>query len=297
MTKADEVDGFFFGKYVDEIQLLRNFLGVARFGINRASSADIDKMLLEIVSKSVSLPEGSDGFFMPEEMIGDFAKDQKNNGFLYLYQLAVVRLWSILESVIDESVIFILAKVPRPDLPLAVKAIRGPIVEFVESDTEAQNEFLLDALKKDVGASLKTGVGRFESLLDSVGFGGPVDDLVRKTILELSEVRHAIVHRMGRADRKLLKRCPWLKLEKSQLIPISSGDMQRYFIAVDWYIFQILDRTFDTFAMAKVTGRDCSANHEVFAKHMASYLQKLAALVGTQKLSPDATPGEDGAQK
>src|SRR5215216_1861472 len=40
---------------------------------------------------------------------------------------------------------------------------------------------------------------------------GEVTTPVRRVLLELSEIRHVLVHRRGKADAKLVKdRCPWL---------------------------------------------------------------------------------------
>jgi uncharacterized protein YutE (UPF0331/DUF86 family) len=49
------------------------------------------------------------------------------------------------------------------------------------------------------------GCGRFESLLDTIGLGGSVEETVKRLFLELSQVRNIVVHKAGKADKRIVE--------------------------------------------------------------------------------------------
>lgn len=79
----------------------------------------------------------------------------------------------------------------------------------------------------------------FESALGTVSLSGPVDEPVGKQILELQQLRHALVHRGGMADRRLCGRCPWLGLKPGDRITLKRAELTRLLGAVQTYAGQI----------------------------------------------------------
>lgn len=55
--------------------------------------------------------------------------------------------------------------------------------------------YITKELSRSLNADFKRGVGQFEAILDAIGLAGPVDPDVRRTLLELNEVRNVLVHR------------------------------------------------------------------------------------------------------
>ncbi|MCI0615105.1 hypothetical protein L0244_19105 [bacterium] len=108
---------------------------------------------------------------------------------------------------------------------------------------DERNEYILDLLHKELGTKLKVGVGRFESLLHAIGLGGGVHDLVRDSLFELAQVRNALIHRGGFADRKLIENCPWLNLNIGDPIRLTMEQFQRYSLSATWYMVEILMRS------------------------------------------------------
>ncbi|HXV79024.1 MAG TPA: hypothetical protein VEG60_04020 [Candidatus Binatia bacterium] len=92
-----------------------------------------------------------------------------------------------------------------------------------------------------VKARFKLGIGRFEAVLNQIGLGGPVDADVQRTILELSQIRHVIIHRLGKADEKLAITCPWLNLRPGQRVRITQKQFRQFYLAFFWYMLE-LDR-------------------------------------------------------
>jgi hypothetical protein len=115
--------------------------------------------------------------------------------------------------------------------------------EFAEREMPAGFPYLFSLatirMKEEVRANFQPGVGRFEAILNAVELGGPVHDGVRRAFLELSEVRHVLVHRRSKADAKLLERCPWLPVKPGDLLQVSETDLHFYHLACLWYVVEI----------------------------------------------------------
>jgi len=237
------------GWVVGEITRLNYFVGIGFAGLHHAADATGNLRIVREADETLGKP---DRFGSPEAFqqalekaahVESFAKDEWDNDFPYLYGLATIRLWTIMESAIDELVIDLVRLRPQVrELP-AIQKLKGPLISFISSSPEEQAEFLVNVLKEDVRASLQPGIGRFEAILNAVGLGGAVHDGVRRVLLELSEVRHVLVHRRGKADAKLVKqRCPWLPLEVGDTVKVRCPEFNSFCLACDWYVLELDQR-------------------------------------------------------
>lgn len=171
-----------------------------------------------------------------------FAEAQRANGSPYLFSLCSVRLWALMEALADELVVESLQKPQEcPDQAILAK-LKGPLIEFRSAPPDEQAEFLSETLKQTVDASLKLGVGRFEVLLAPLGFSGEVHDTIRKILYELSQIRNIIVHKSGKADRRIIDACPWLNLNRGETIHVTAEMFGRYLMAAYWYVVEIRGR-------------------------------------------------------
>ncbi|WP_415755724.1 hypothetical protein [Pseudomonas leptonychotis] len=177
--------------------------------------------------------------------IAQFAEVQNSNDSPYLFSLCAVRLWALMEALVDEIVVESMQK-PQdcPDQTILAK-LKGPLIEFRAAPPDEQAEFLSETLKQAVDASLKLGVGRFEVLLTPLGFSGEVHETARKILYELSQIRNIIVHKSGKADRRIIEACPWLNLKRGETIHVTSHMFERYHTAAYWYIVEILGRVYE----------------------------------------------------
>jgi len=241
---ADESLGV--GWVVDEIACLNRFVGICFAGLHHAADATGALHIVRQVDSTLGRPDrfGSPAVFEKELRkatdIEVFAKKEWDEGFPYLYALATVRLWTIMESAIDELVLDVVRLRPNVRQFPAIQKLKGPLVSFMSSSPEEQAEYLVTVLKEDVRASLQPGIGRFEAILSVVGLGGAVLDEVRRAFLELSEVRHVLVHRRGKADAKLVKqRCPWLPFKVGDDVKIRASEFDSFCLACDWYVLEL----------------------------------------------------------
>jgi hypothetical protein len=171
-----------------------------------------------------------------------FACREDAEGFPYLYGLASVSLWGLLEAAIDDLLVDCL-RFPDAcaDLRL-LEGLKGPLLAFGNANQEQRAQFLASEISRHVKADLQSGVGRFEALLRPAGLDGPVEDVVERCLFELSRVRHVTVHRFGVVDRRFKDACPWRQAAIGDRLRVTARDFGRYRCAVEWYLFEVLGR-------------------------------------------------------
>jgi len=281
MDATTQKTPFFFETYIHEMTELRHFLDFVWFGVDRATDhADFEETFLFPRLKEFAKGKAPESFsaLLPSEEVRSFVKKQNAEGFPFLQQLSVVRLWTILETVVDDAAAHTLRRSLPADLPAEVRTIRAPIFEYLAADEESQTTFLLDCVKQDARSSLKVGVGRFESLLSAVGYGGQVEEIVRRTLLELSEVRNVVVHRAGKADDRFIERCPWMNLTKGSRLALSRIDFSRYAAASNWYAFELLHRLLHTIDDPATPAAKIKEHRETLNDRKAAFLDTLHML-------------------
>lgn len=172
----------------------------------------------------------------------------------YLHGLAYIRLCTALEVLVDAVLVAVLSDTDRWDqLPMVsgLKVGKVDVVSLLRSSADQRVRFIAEEIKKGIGAPLKSGIGRFECVLDAVGMSGSVPSKVRDSILQLVEVRNAVVHRGGIADRRLVDKVPGLGFKEGDTIQISRVEFAIASTASIWYILELRRRANAMFPGAK----------------------------------------------
>ncbi len=168
-----------------------------------------------------------------------------NHGFPVLHGFAVVALWSWLEHFVKGFLaLWILYRKDALNVPV-VQKLKVRLGEYLQLEGEEQSRYLLDLLESELGSPRKRGVTRFESLLEPFGLSGPLPDGCAEALFELQQVRNAIVHNNGCADRKLITACPWLGFRLEQVINVSNEMLDRYSDALGTYTRALVYRAGD----------------------------------------------------
>jgi hypothetical protein len=163
----------------------------------------------------------------------------------YLHSLAYIRLCTALEVVVDAVLVSVLSDTDGWDqLPMVsgLKVAKVDVLSLLRSSVDQQVRFVAEEIKRGIGAPLKSGIGRFESVLNAVGMSGSVPPEVRDAILQLVEVRNAVVHRDGVADRRLVDKVPGLGFKVGETIQISRVEFAIASTAAIWYILELRRR-------------------------------------------------------
>lgn len=172
------------------------------------------------------------------------AKQHADSGFGYLYELMLIKFWSILEAGVEEIAIECLKRPEECKDSDLLRSLKGPLLEFSSASDDQRAEFLYSEIKVATRSPLKIGVGVFESILEPLGMGGPVDDLTKRLLLELQQKRHAFVHRRGVADKRFVDACPFLEYTVGQSISVDQTSVRRLGVGVALYNFELSRRNF-----------------------------------------------------
>lgn len=208
--------------------------------------------LVEFRERGAAHPERADGdgeieflgkalAYIDREMNTQFLEGEKEETESLVCGQAVISSWSALEVFVHELLVGVLELDPSrfKFIPSKMKVSLG---EFVSLDDDDRVEFVLDAVKLEVRASLSPGVGAFEPTLGAFKLGGAVDDLVKRSLLEMAAIRHCLVHRKGVVDERFLKACGTTMLKRGDTIRVTSRDLGRFFYAAQTYAATITDR-------------------------------------------------------
>ncbi len=235
-------------KKSEELGELELFVGVCENALNLAARSveaiDLRRRIAEVLNEKQDYESESelDAAKQHAIKVSEFAENQRKDGLPYLYSLCAVRLWALTEAMVDELVVHSL-QTPSDFFDHSILSkLKGPLIEFRSASPDEQAEFLAETLKQLVDAPLKLGAGRFEALLAPVGLGGDVQEGVRRVLFELSQIRNVIVHKSGKADRRIIEACPWLKFKKGDTVHVTFDMFERYRLATYWYIVAIRGR-------------------------------------------------------
>lgn len=172
------------------------------------------------------------------------AEQHAESGFSYLYELMLVKFWSILEAGVEEIAVECLKRPDECKDANLLRSIKGPLLEFASASVDQRAEFLYSEIKVTTRSALKVGVGVFEAVLEPLGMAGSVDELTRKLVLELQQKRHVFVHRRGVADKRFVDACPFLDYEIGQPIVVDQKSVWKLGIGVGLYNFELQKRNF-----------------------------------------------------
>lgn len=235
-------------KYNEELTHLEHFIGLFHDGLNRATNAvgNLDAYVNATLVLGRDHPYPTEGEYRrakeSAETIQAYAQEQAVAGVPYLFGLAATKLWSILETLVYDLV---LEELQHPERWMATKPFSNykvSLADFMTMTREEQIEALAREYKHMQGADRQIGVGRLESMLNPISLGGGVDDEVKRALLELSQVRNVIVHRLGIVDARLVTNCPWLGLRVGQALMLKNDDYWIYAGATLYYILEVRQR-------------------------------------------------------
>jgi len=179
----------------------------------------------------------------------ELASTEVEKDFPVLHGLAVVALWSWMEHFVKGFVALWLTH-RRDALDVqAVQKLRVRLGEYLQLRKAEQAQFLVELLEQELASPLKRGASRFESLLQPFGLSFQLPDGCGQTLFELQQVRNAIAHRSGRADRRLRSACPWLKLKINQPVLVSRKMLNAYSEAASKFLLCFLYRVGDVYSV------------------------------------------------
>lgn len=186
------------------------------------------------------------------DKIAALANQEIDSGFHFLYNQAVVYLYSQLEGAIKRFIMRFFSIEGVIENFDSIGKVKISISEYTSLNEVERLEYIFQQYEKNEARGIQYGVTRFESLLEPIGFGGEVDQSISRDIYELSQVRNNLIHRGGIIDKYLLDSCPWIKMPLGSKIGLEKDQYERYAIASVKYLSVILVR------LGEIRGKDMS---------------------------------------
>jgi hypothetical protein len=152
-------------------------------------------------------------------------------------------LWSTLEHLIQNVLVDLLVYFPDKNWNRErVAKLKISIGDFRLKSEVDRAVYVIDAIERDISASHKKGINRFEELLKVFELHGSVPEPLKDSLFELSEKRHLLVHRRGIIDEKFVQSLPRFANEVGQPLRIRMDEMVDRFVSVIDYISLVRNR-------------------------------------------------------
>jgi uncharacterized surface protein with fasciclin (FAS1) repeats len=184
---------------------------------------------------------------------GELAKAEQDNDTVELNAMTLVAMVSALDAMVEQLV-------PGTQDMLTQHLAQQALDTLFGQDSDAFADIpagQLDALKGAVTKAVRKGlpkidrlydVGaiRWERLLTAVGLQAPADRALPpdldEALTEMVTLRHVLVHRAGRVDRRALAAAPSLRQSEGELVRLTRADYRRYSAALWTYGQEVIHR-------------------------------------------------------
>jgi hypothetical protein len=236
-----------FRDFINQTERLGELLHLSMKGISMIRA--VPKLVQALAKAQEELGEEANDRFERAKKEADLAHREVSDGFPLLHAQTAIALWSTLEATIRLFLVRWLQNYKQAMEVQAVQKLRVRIGEYERLEGEDRFFYIIDRLERELSVPLKTGITRFELLLEPFNLSGSIDEDVRRNLFEINEIRNTLVHRSGSADRRLIDSCPWLNLKVGDLVKIDHNMINRYFESVAKYGTELILRIGEFFGV------------------------------------------------
>lgn len=228
----------------DGLKSLSLFVETTLLGVHHASEAtgwlEVGRRLSALKGRVIAdVDAGRQEAKRRSQELESFAQRERSSGHSYLYGIAVVRIWTMLEALADDVTLMRIREGKYSTDASGIGDLKLPLRDVLGVSHERQAEAVLAEIKQANRARVQQGVGRFETVLSSVSLAGSVDESVRKALFECCQIRNLVVHRNGVVDAKFVRSCPWLSLAVGEPLSLGRMHFQVYYHAASWYALAV----------------------------------------------------------
>lgn len=230
-----------FQHFLDEAQRLQHVLRLSTNGISMIRGVP---KVVEALGKATDDLSGAEFKRQKKSAREDakLAKYEVDAGFPILFGWGTVGLWALLEATIRNFVAEWLKHKRSAWKVEQIERLRIRIGEYEAVPKNQRHSYVTTLLEREVDASLKAGVSRFEAILEPFGLSGEIPDDLRRAMFEFSQVRNLITHNSGKVDRRFAEACPWLKGTIGSDFHVSSKMFHQYCGCSTAYVVLIICR-------------------------------------------------------
>jgi hypothetical protein len=212
-------------------------------GVRRLFKAQ--KILAEVEDRGEQIGQADDTEkrLQRAKRLSDLAATEIENDFPLLHAHTLVALWGALDALIDDVLVTWFVNDPSSLNEQPLRRIRIPLAVYESLDKPDRMRLLVDELKRQTEARYKPGVAGFEELLGVIGLSGSMDDVLKKPLIEMRELRNVLVHNAGIVDRRLVERCPWETWKTGDKVIVTHARYLAFRDAHLGYVITLIDRS------------------------------------------------------
>jgi hypothetical protein len=175
------------------------------------------------------------------------AQREIDEDFPVLHGLVTIALWSWLEHFVKGLLeVWFLHRPAAMNTP-AIHRLKVRLGDYMQLSKAEQAGHLVELLEQELAGPLKQGLGRFNCLLEVIGFNVVVSDEAKRTIFEHQRVRNVLAHRNGRVDARFKSECPWMKYKVGAELRVSRTMLLAYTSASAEFLLALLYLVGDDF--------------------------------------------------
>lgn len=179
----------------------------------------------------------------------DLAVAEIEADFPVLHGLAVIALWSWLEHGIKGFIALWLAHHKGAIKIPALGKLRIKMAHYMALSKSEQMKEIVDLMDRELDSEGRSGVNRFESLLEPFGLSGAVSKECAHALNELQQVRNLMAHRNGKVDRQFKSKCPWIKVAIDKKVNVKREMFQQYSAGTIGYFTELLYRVGEVYGI------------------------------------------------
>ncbi len=105
------------------------------------------------------------------------------------------------------------------------RKLKVELSEYVKLRGRERGRYIVHTIDRQLSGPLRSGIGRFEFLLDAIGFSVAVEPERRRDIFELQQVGNCLSLRFGVVDKRLAASCPCPKKKVGDRLQVSAKDI------------------------------------------------------------------------
>lgn len=210
-----------------ELGKLQEFAEISRMGFEYASNyCDFrDKLKWE--------PKPND------EPLTNYAKSQLPK-LHDLNQLICFKLWSIVE-IFCTDIIKLLIQTKSVTLPNDFNIKIEASSLFSENDSEWASH-IFRKLENHLNSSFKSGINRFESIFELLGYQSSVEKSVKDNLFYCNKYRNCIAHSCGIIDKALADAIPAFEQSVGNRLGVMAHENRAFIYSICWYFGEIQSR-------------------------------------------------------
>ena len=150
-----------------------------------------------------------------------------------VYTQAVIAGWSYLEVLVEDLAVGSI--VADKGLLVGERFAKVKRRASVTAETDLPERAAAAVATLERQTSTPGGVPRFEVVLEAVRLGGQPPPEVVRPLTEMVNIRHVLLHRGGRVDRRLRENCEWLDVHIGDRLVIDDHKYVAYHSALSLY--------------------------------------------------------------